>query len=684
MAQHQLLVEDVFRRQHVDLALVGLDQGRGLRWWRRDQTAYLDNLEADRQRCQRRVVIERHRHQAASLRGAGAQRGVDTNRAERLEHRVVVGILQSDQHIVGVDVALGVADQDPILVQPRRRGADLLDALRVARKPEQRLDGLVPATAGGWRTTIIGKALCLAAIAAVQRLENDAVAFGQHIEQQERIASTGLVEDAGQDQPAVERVIAQSVANRHRQLDRAVGRAKNRLAAIGLEFLGHRRRNLVEENDPRIERVDQLRQGIRRCRVGQSFLQFVEHDFDRGLVDDVGQAPLRAQQGFAGHQQRPLLGPGDVVVDSDRRQIRTGTSLILLQSRQPGLAAGAEDIVLVIGIDIGEEAGLGRVEVVHRSGTGRLGPQLAGVVLEERRRRLLADRLSENEGLGTVRQQADRVRWRDRGCRRSGKAELRESRTRGIDPKHTESPARGPRREILEQHVGVGAGRGIIVQATAEIGAQREHRLAAGPDRRGCGERVFVVRVVAGQVEIVLHVNPRIGEQLRVDRLLAEHLTALLAGDDDALRVKRPARRVAHRLGRPEHAAGIGTIPGHGQLPALLLRSRAGIAIDRNDRTGATGTIVGRIRTLSIVIGVGVDDEAVAVGFIVERIDDRLADLDLDAVDKQWYRRVRQRAHDLDQGRKLQRIQRRAVDIDNRRRAGPTGGEQAAGHRRIG
>ncbi len=321
--------------------------------------------------------------------------------------------------------------------------------------------------------------------------------------------------------------------------------------------------------------------------------------------------------------------------------------------------------------------------VKHPAGAVGLAPKLAGIVLEERRRRGTVDGLALDRGLQAVAQQRDRVRRVDGGAGGAGDVEAGEPGADRIDPEDPEFPLVDRLVEVLDQRVRVrGRGR-IIVQSRTEIGAQREHGVETAVGGGGCDECVLVVGVVARLVEIVLEINPGRGKLFRVQWLLALHLAALLAGDHDAVRVQRPERLVANRAGRPENTLGIGAVPGHHQVAVLLLGTRQAVAVDRDDLPGAAGTVVGRVRAETVVVGFGIDHEAVPVRLIVKRLDDLLADFHRHAVDEIRHLLERQRSHNLDHGIELVLVGAGAFHVDQRGIAGARGGEQTGGRREL-
>ncbi len=681
VAQHHLLVEDVAGRDDVDLALIGaVDHGLRRRR-RRDQAADLDHLQADRERIQARIVVEGERQVTIAAREAGAQGRIHAHRLVGFEDRVVVLVLVADQHVVHRDgtIGPGIAGPHPGLRVDRRLRTDARDALRIARLAEQGFNGLIPAATH--HGAAAGEGGLFAAVAAVDALERDPVALGEHVEQEVGLAGDGVVELAHHREAAIDRIVGNAVRDRHRQLDHAIGRTGDRHRAIGFELARDAARDRGQRHRARVQRVEQLRQRVGRFRIGLLVLDGVVDHFDRRLVVDVGQAALGLQQGFAAHQQGRLLRPGDLVAHLDRIGRRGGAAFGRRQAREPRHAAVDDNLVDVVAIQVAEEAGLGRIEVVHRTAAGGLGPELVLVVLEEGRRRLLAHGLALDEGFGATGQQAHRIGRRHGGAGHAGVAELAESRAGGGNAVDEELALLRRRIEVAQQHIRIRSGGSIAVESTAEVRAQGERGLEAGAQARRRHDRVLVVRVVTGALRIVLDVERDAGEIGRVESGLAEDFAALLACNDDARRIDRPERLVTHRTIGPEHTLALAAIPRHRQFTTLVERTAAAVAVDRDDRAGARGAVVGGLRPEAVVVGQFVDHEAGDAGFVVVGIDDLLADLGRYVVDEVRQAVVGQGAHDLDHGGVLGLVERGSVDVDQYA-VTAAGGDEAAG--RIG
>ena len=168
--------------------------------------------------------------------------------------------------------------------------------------------------------------------------------------------------------------------------------------------------------------------------------------------------------------------------------------------------------------------------------------------------------------------------------------------------------------------------RSLVALGLGEVAAQGEDRVEAA---RGVGRRedgVLVVRIEPRLRPIRLVVDPHAGEDQRIERRLPEDLGAELAGDDDLVRIGRPAAVVALGLDRPGDCAGVLPVPGHGHQVQTVRIDRH--LVHRHDLAEPGDAVVGAIGAVAVEVGAVEDDEAVlAAMLLVRRFEDLLADL---------------------------------------------------------
>ena len=511
--QHDLFVEDVVRRDHVDLALVRSPGRLCIR--PQFQATDADHFQRHRQGAQGRIIVEGQGHVAGL---GGRTRGQGTAAAQHADglqqaggqwrHRFgnFVFLVVATTHLClvrrralgfeheagsatwrflirhqqGVGRNIGhqiVADQFPI---SGRNGlaADVFDMVGVAGQAVQGFDGLVPVAAG------LGDAIDFGNVRSgsiVQLLEDFTLALAHDVEQQLGIPHTLLTENPVEGQTLVLRVIHHALTQGCGQFAGAIGGADDIAQTIAAHLTGDAIGQLRQAHPTRVERVDQLRQGVVGAGIRVGVAIVVIDDFHGSLVVDVGQVVLGLEQGFASHQQGRVFRPDDGVLDRDRFKLRFRSALGLRQARHPGRTVTRLVIVDSVVVIVLIEIRLHRIVVMHGAGTGRLAPQLVLVVLEERWRRRLAPGLAGNEGLGTARQQTHWIRRGNRGASNTGVMETLVLGIGGFDLVDLEIPLQGAVVEVLEQHVRFRR-RGRI-QGSAKVGAQGKHRVIAAAGR---------------------------------------------------------------------------------------------------------------------------------------------------------------------------------------------------------